>query len=82
MFTINLKRVLFLPSVPHAWGTLDMIMGHTCPLNKKLGCMRWRSETKCRPGPTIKCRPFHPSNFLTKFINGSSCFVLQRYKDY
>jgi len=26
-FTINLKRVLFLSSVPHAWGTLDMSMG-------------------------------------------------------
>jgi len=25
----NLKRVLFLTSVPHAWGTLDMSMGYT-----------------------------------------------------
>ena len=28
-FTINLTRVLFLSSVPQAWGTLDMSMGYT-----------------------------------------------------
>ena len=28
-FTINLKRVLSLSSVPHAWGTLDTRMGYT-----------------------------------------------------
>jgi len=27
--TINLKRVLFLLSVPHAWDTLDMSTGYT-----------------------------------------------------
>jgi len=26
---INLKRVLFLSSVPHPWGTPDMSMGYT-----------------------------------------------------
>jgi len=32
-FTINLKRVLFLSSVCHAWGALDMSMGYTWPVN-------------------------------------------------
>jgi len=40
-FTINLKRILFLSNVPHAWGTLDMSVGYTSPVNKKLGCMHW-----------------------------------------
>jgi len=38
-FTINLERVRFLSNVPHALGTLDMSMGYTWPVNKKLGCM-------------------------------------------
>jgi len=28
-FTISLKKVLSLSSVPHSWGTLDMSMGYT-----------------------------------------------------
>jgi len=27
---------------------------------------QWRSEAKCRPGPTMKVPPFPPSNLLTK----------------
>jgi len=38
-FTINFKRLLFLSNVPHAWGTLDMSMGYTWPVNKKLVSM-------------------------------------------
>jgi len=29
IFAINLKRVLFLSSVPKAWGTLDTSLGYT-----------------------------------------------------
>jgi len=38
---------------------------------------QWHSEAKCRPGPTIKVPPFHPSNLPTKISNvRKSCFVL------
>ena len=38
---------------------------------------QWRSKAKCRPGPTIKCRPFNPSNLLTKILNERrSCLCL------
>ena len=47
IFTINLKRVLYLSSVPYAWGTFDMSMGCTWPVNKRLGCMHCIMFTWC-----------------------------------
>jgi len=37
---------------------------------------QWRSEAKCRPGPTIKVPPFPPLKFSYKIKNERSCFVL------
>jgi len=31
-----------------------------------IGNAQWGREGKCRPGPTIKVTPFHPSNLLTR----------------
>jgi len=38
-FYKQLKRTLFLSSVRHNSGTLDMSIGYTRPINEKLGCM-------------------------------------------
>ena len=40
----------------------------------------WRSEAKCRPGPTIKMQPFLPLKLLTRIWNERrSYFVLMKY---
>jgi len=38
----------------------------TVDLKKKTIPDQWRSEAKCRPGPTIEVRPFPPLKFAYK----------------
>jgi len=39
-FYNQFKKGTFSVECAHAWGTLDMSMGYTWPVNKKLGCIQ------------------------------------------
>jgi len=40
------------------------------PRNVLLAALQWRSEAKCRPGPTIKVPLFPPLKFAYKNLKG------------
>jgi len=56
---IMFSKTPFLFRVFFSWARV-------CPLHVTTGFNQWRSEAKCRPGPTIKVPPFQPLKFAYK----------------